>query len=320
MENWRQIRAVPACPKWTISIGTYPHQTEVKHREARASGLLAVVIPANNEEAYIGACLDALLASDADVGRMGILVAANGCRDRTVDVARTRAPAALARGWAFTVLKIPEAGKPNALNRADAALASGVLGPPPAFQAYLDADVIVNTALLGQLRRALDRPQPAYASGALTVAPARSWATRAYSRVWTQLPFMVRGVPGAGLFAVNAAGRARWGQFPEIISDDTYVRLLFTPEERIGVPAPYLWPMAEGFDQLVRVRRRQNAGVDEIARRWPALMANEGKPPLDLGGLAGLIARRPADFAVYAAVALAVRLTRRSRQDWTRGR
>jgi glycosyltransferase involved in cell wall biosynthesis len=283
-------------------------------------GLLAVVIPASNEEAYLGACLDALLASDAAAGPVGLVVAANGCRDGTAAVARARAGAAAARGWRLETLEIAEGGKANALNRADAALAQGALGAAPALRAYLDADVVVDPALLGQLRAALDRPAAAYASGALRVAPARSRATRAYARVWTRLPFMTRGVPGAGLFAVNAAGRARWGDFPDIISDDTYVRLLFTPEERIGVPAPYLWPMAEGFARLVRVRRRQNAGVEEIARRWPALMANEGKPRLGPGRLAGLVARRPADWAVYLGVAAAVRLTRRARQDWTRGR
>lgn len=289
-------------------------------RSARPLGLLAVVIPASNEEAYLGTCLDALITSDAAAGPVGVLVAANGCRDGTVAVARTRAEAAAARGWRLKVLEIAEGGKANALNRADAALVAGALGPVPAVRAYLDADVVVDPTLLGRLRAALDRPDPAYASGRLTVAPALSWATRAYARIWTRLPFMAEGVPGAGLFAVNAAGRARWATFPDIISDDTYVRLQFAPSERIGVPAPYLWPMAEGFGCLVRVRRRQNAGVAEIARRWPAIMVNEGKPRLGLARFLDLAVRHPTDLAVYLAVSAAVWLTRRERQDWSRGR
>lgn len=294
--------------------------TEPIGLEAKAGdeGVLAVVIPASNEAAWIGGCLDALLASDRTAGPVVILVAANGCRDETAATARARTAAATARGWRLVVLDIAEGGKPLALNRADAVLAQA--GDGPAFRVYLDADVAVEPALLGQLRRALDRAEPAYASGTLAVAPSRSWATRAYARVWTQLPFMREGVPGAGLFAVNAAGRARWGPFPDVISDDTYVRVLFRADERIGVPALYSWPMAEGFRRLVRVRRRQNAGVEEIARRWPDLMANEGKTPLGSGRLVGLAVRRPIDLAVYAAVAAAVRLTRRSRQDWSRGR
>ena len=38
-------------------------------------------------------------------------------------------------------------------------------------------------------------------------------ATRRFflaAAIWVRLPFMTDGVPGAGLFAVNASGRARW--------------------------------------------------------------------------------------------------------------
>lgn len=288
---------------------------------AKAEALLAVVIPASNEAGHIGACLDALLASDAAAGRVGVIVAANGCRDATAALARTRTHRAAARGWVLLVLDIDRGSKPHALNVAEEALDRGCFGAAPDVRIYLDADVEADPALVGQLRAALDRPTPAYAAGTLQVAPARSRASRAYARIWTRLPFMrAGGVPGAGLFAVNAAGRARWGVFPDIISDDTYVRLMFSPDERIGVPAPYLWPVAEGFARLVRVRRRQDAGVADIARRWPGLLANEAKPALGLRGLLGLILRHPADFAVYAAVAAAVRLAPRPRQGWSRGR
>ena len=138
--------------------------------------------------------------------------------------------------------------------------------------------------------------------------------------VWRRVPFMAQGVPGCGVFAVNAAGRARWDTFPEIISDDIYVRLQFRPGERQGVPAPYRWPIAEGWRNLVKVRRRQNAGVDEIAARYPALTRNDDKPRFPLPEKLGLALRDPLGFVVYAGVALAVKLTPRTRQDWSRGR
>uniref|UniRef100_A0AAN0MD34 Uncharacterized protein n=1 Tax=Yoonia rhodophyticola TaxID=3137370 RepID=A0AAN0MD34_9RHOB len=43
----------------------------------------------------------------------------------------------------------------------------------------------------------------------------------------------------------------------------------FTPAERVEVPATYIWPMVEGFGNLVRVRRRQDIGVAEIAQKYP---------------------------------------------------
>ena len=285
-------------------------------------GVFAVVIPASNEEGYLGACLDALLASDAAAGPVGVLVAANGCRDGTVAVARARAAAAEARGWRLVALDLARGHKTNAIKEAVAALDAGIFGGPPAFRAYLDADVAVEPALIGQLRAALDRPGPAWAAGRLHVPRAHSRVTRAYARIWTRLPFMThaQGAPGAGFYAVNAAGRGRWGAYPDMIADDLYVRLHFTPRERLAVPAGYAWPMIEGFSQLVRVRRRQNAGVDDLMRRWPELLVNEDKPRLGARGLLGLVLSRPADAAVYGAVSATVRVTRKTRQAWDRGR
>lgn len=282
--------------------------------------MLSVIIPANNEEAYLGACLDGLAAQSLDPARTGgaeIVVAANGCSDRTVAIAESYRDRFAARGWRLVVLDIPEGSKPGALNRADATAAPlGETG----IRAYLDADVVLSPDVLAQIAEVLDTPLPRYASGQLRVAPASSWVTRHFARVWQALPFMTEGVPGAGLFAVNAAGRARWDLFPKIISDDTYVRLLFTPEERIGVPAAYVWPMVEGFAGLVKVRRRQDVGVAEVADLYPELMGNEGKAPMTPGRTLGLALRMPVSFAVYAAVLVRVKATRGSRGDWRRGR
>lgn len=275
-------------------------------------GLFTVIIPASNEVAWIGRCLEALLAQDAGAGAVEIIVAANACTDGTEAIALGFAAEAAARGWTLICQSDPAPGKLQALNRADAIAGGGM-------RAYLDADVVCEPALLGQLRAALDRPAPAYATGTLAVARAQSWITRRYAALWTRLPFVRGGAVGAGLFAVNAVGRARWGAFPAIISDDTFVRLNFAPDERIEVPARYHWPMVEGFANLVRVRRRQDAGVAEIYRLYPALAANEGKAPPGAAGLARLALTVPLGFAVYALVALCVRL-RPPAEGWSRGR
>lgn len=273
---------------------------------------LSVIMPASNEAAWIGRSLAALLAQDAAAGAVEIIVSANACRDGTEAVAEGFAPQARARGWTLVCLSSPEPGKVGALNRADA-IARG------AIRVYLDADVLCDPGLLGQIRAVLSRPEAAYATGTLVVAPARSRVTRLYAGLWVRLPFVTGGAVGAGFFAVNAAGRARWGAFPAIISDDTYVRLQFAPAERHEVPARYHWPMVEGWRNLVRVRRRQDAGVAEVYRLYPALKANDRKPRLGWGGLLGLAARAPLGFLVYALVSLQVRL-RRPAADWTRGR
>lgn len=278
--------------------------------------MLSVIIPANNEAGYIEPCLDALLAQDpAPPVPVEIIIAANACTDDTVAIARGYAAQAQARGWRLEVLDIAEGGKPNALNRGDAA-ASGEM------RLYLDADITMEPAMLAQLCAVLDRPEPAYASGRLVVAPAKSWVTRKFMTLWQRLPFMTRsGVTGAGLFAVNAAGRQRWGEFPRIIADDSYVRLQFSPEERHGVPARYLWPAVEGFSALVRVRRRQDAGGREIAETYPELVQNEGKPPVHPTDHLRLFLGTPVSYLVYVAVMLAVKFGGSGKQTgWSRGR
>ena len=89
--------------------------------------------------------------------------------------------------------------------------------------------------------------------------------------------------------------------------------------ERVEVDAIYDWPMVEGFAKLVRVRRRQDAGVAEIRRLYPDLMRNEAKGGLSGPRLLRLIGADPVGSAVYLAVHLAVR-TRPAGTRWTRGR
>lgn len=274
--------------------------------------VLSVIVPASNEAAEIGPCLTALLAGGLPPGGGEVVVVANGCTDDTADRARALVPAAEAAGWRLLVLDRAEGGKPGALNAGDAA-ASGEV------RAYLDADVRVSPQLMAQVALALDTGAPRYATGRPVVPAAASAVTRAYARFWMRLPFAAGPAPGFGLFAVNAAGRARWGDFPALISDDTFVRLQFAADERVEVPATYLWPMVEGFGRLVRVRRRQDAGVAEIARLHPGLAANAGHVRPGLAQALRLAARDPAGAAAYAAVSAAVRL-RRADAGWTRGR
>lgn len=274
--------------------------------------MLSIIIPAHNEEAWIAGCLGPVLAEPAPAGGAEVIVVANGCTDATVARARDFAGRAEAGGWDFQVLDLPGLGKPGALNAGDAA-ASGDM------RLYLDADVHTGPGVISRIVQALSVPEARYASARPRIARAQSAVTRAYARFWQELPFAKSAAPGFGLFAVNAAGRVRWGEYPKLISDDTFVRLLFRPEERIEVEGSYEWPMVEGFEALVRVRRRQDAGVSEIARLHPELIRNEGKPGLSKPELLRMLSKDPAGFAVYAGVSLAVRMKRQG-NDWSRGR
>lgn len=271
---------------------------------------LAVVIPANNEETWIARCLRAVLASHGP-DHAQVIVVANGCTDNTAEIARGLTRDFAARGWALVVLELMQGGKIAALNAGDGWVTAPVT-------VYLDADVGVGPDVLGQLAGALRRDAPAYGSGTLHIPTPQSAISRAYLRIYEQVPFITTGVPGCGLFAVNTAGRARWGKWPDIISDDTFARLQFTPQERHKVPGVYEWPIVEGWAALVRVRRRQNVGVTEVHARYPALARNDEKPALSPGAMAAMALRDPLGFATYAGVALATKLG--GDTGWSRGR
>lgn len=291
----------------------------MKSKPAGHARGLSVIIPASNEAALISNALAALLSSRIGNGMSApfpveIVVVANGCTDDTASVAHSFAKQARTRNWSLISLDIAEGGKLNALNVGDENASHD-------NRVYLDADVVVGPGLLGALANVLDRPDPVYASGMLRISRARSFVTRLYARFWSKLPFVSQGVPGCGLFAVNAAGRARWGRFPDIVSDDTFVRLQFSPPQRLAVPEYFDWPMVEGFRNLVRVRRRQDRGVREVTRLYPELGRNDGKTRPGFALLARLALRDPLGFMVYSSVSAVVRMSSGNVGPvWERGR
>lgn len=279
---------------------------------------MSVIIPANNEETHIAPCLDALLHADWPAGNpdagVEVIVVANGCTDQTVKRAERRADQFAKRDWKLIVLDLPAIGKLGALNAGDSAASGDV-------RVYLDADVTISRPLLLQLYTALSGESAAYASGQVMIPVPQTWASRAYRKIYRCLPFLTHGVPGCGLFAMNKAGRALWDDWPDIISDDTFARLQFRPNQRIGVSAHYHWPLVEGFGTLVKVRRRQNAGVAELRRKFPHLFTNDDKVVLSRLDIAKLILTSPIGFAVYVSVSIIVKFyPSTGNNSWTRGR
>ncbi|KZY48216.1 glycosyl transferase, partial [Roseovarius sp. HI0049] len=257
-------------------------------------------------------CLDRLAASAGDTPFETIVVA-NACTDGTVAIAEEVADLIQTPARAIRVIATDKGGKLGALQLGDEAARAPI-------RIYLDADVTVSPALIPALIATLETDAPRYASGTPEIAPAQSPVTRAYARFWQKLPFVTTGVPGFGLFAVNGPGRARWDEWPEIISDDTFARLNFTPDERVRLPQTYRWPMIEGLSGLIRVRRRQDRGVREIGERFPRLLQNADRSASSRTGKLKAILRDPLGFLVYGFIALCVRLPGNGGSTWARGR
>lgn len=230
---------------------------------------VSVVIPAHNEQAVLPATLRALVEQDFE-GVIHIVVAANGCTDDTVSVARDFEALAEARGHRLTVVDLDEPGKPGALNAGDEAKCF-------ATTVYLDADIVLSSNAVRCMYDALHGSDGvSLVSPRLRVAPPRSFVTRAYARVWSRLPYIEHGARAIGCYGVSPEGRRRWGTYPALIADDRFARLHFTPDERRVVEdATYQWPLPEGLRELVRVRTRWLLGTDELRRARPDLFEND---------------------------------------------
>ncbi|GAB3962678.1 hypothetical protein GCM10027615_01270 [Plantactinospora veratri] len=177
----------------------------------------SVVVAAHDEAAVLGRTLRALLA-DAQPGEFEVVVVANGCTDATAAVARS-VPG-------VTVRELPEPGKPAALNAGDEA----VSGFP---RIYLDADITLDTAGARALAAAVAVP------GTLAAAPRRRLDTtgrpllvRGYYAINGRHPAYRNALFGRGAIALSAAGRARFGRFPDVVADDLFLDGQFTEAEK----------------------------------------------------------------------------------------
>ncbi len=213
----------------------------------RSDGPVAsVVIAAHNEEAVIGRCLDSLLG-DAHPGEFEVVVAANGCTDSTVSVARARP--------GVHVLDLPAAGKCAALNAGDVV----AHGFP---RIYLDADIVVPTRVARALRDALsDDGSPLATFPARHVdAGSSSRMVRMYYDINQRLPVFRQGLFGRGMVALSRQGRRRFGTFPDIVADDLYLDSLFAAHEKLLVEEVFTTVEAPRklsalTSRLIRVRR-----------------------------------------------------------------
>jgi len=273
--------------------------------------MTSVVIAAHNEEAVIGACLDALLKQRGLVNPLEVIVSANACTDTTADVARARH---------VMVVNRPQPGKAAALN-------AGELVAHGFPRIYLDADIVVPDNAIFGLASALD-----HAPGALAAVPlrrlntvGRPWIVRAYFSINERLPAFTGGLFGRGLIALSAEGRARFDAFPEMVADDLFLDSLFQAHEKVtatgvevAVEAPFT--LGDLIRRLVRVRRGNNQ-MREAARAGEIDLAVRRS---DKRAWLRVVAREPRLFlAAIPYVAITVLAARRARRtasssDWGR--
>lgn len=274
-----------------------------------AHAFFTVIVPAHNEEAVIARCLAKLLEGAPENPPMQVIVAANGCSDRTVEIARSIMPEA-------EVLDLPVGSKTAAINAAN----HHARHFP---RIYVDADVECDYGSLAALAEALGEP------GMMTAAPAirmdlsqcNIWM-KAYYRAWSRQPYARAGKGGAGCYGLSQEALEQVGEFPPIIGDDIWIHTRFPDAvkrylaaDTAGQPVfSVVRPPRTAWQQIKVEARRQN-GNAEVRRLYPSpyfANANNG------GGLKAALhsGTSISDLAVFFAIKLGARLLAR----WNRQR
>lgn len=260
--------------------------------------LASVVIPAHDEERVIARCLETLLGGSAP-GEFEVVVVANGCGDRTADVARRAG---------VQVIETGAAGKAGAL-----VLGDGACSTFPRL--YLDADVQLTTDAARRLVDAM------VSTDALACAPAPTFdvsavngLARRVQKVHEQLVAPRRALAGTGVYVLSERGHDRVFPLPDVISDDGYVDRSFAPDERLVLSDVHsLVRIAPTFRATLRRRVRLREGT----RQLDGLGLQRPAPALRLGDVRGLLKRRAVsgvDVGCYLAMVAAERLLRRARR------
>jgi len=124
----------------------------------------SIIIPAKNEQANIGRCLDSILQMDWDNGQYEVIVVDNGSTDRTV---------AIARGKGAQVYQKPECNI-SGLRNFGASRASGEI------LAYIDADCTVARDWLRQASAYMFRAEVACFGSPPGVPEGATWVQTAW--------------------------------------------------------------------------------------------------------------------------------------------
>ncbi len=222
------------------------------------------------------------------------------------------------KGYLYRVLESAAQSKNEALNYADAR----AVYPS---RLYLDADVKCGPDLLRQAQQLLNINAPVYFSGSLTISKGQSFFSNAYGLIWKTMPYIRDSVTGIGCYGVNERGRELWGKFPLLHSDDKFVRMHFTGEQRRKLTATYEWPVPQGLIALIKVRARWIKGNRELQRRFPTLLSSDNRRlKLDRRSLTTMLHNPMATLAfltVYSSASLISLLGRRHAGiEWVRAR
>ncbi|CAN5118165.1 hypothetical protein BH09ACT2_BH09ACT2_09240 [soil metagenome] len=269
----------------------------------------AVIIAAHNESSVIARCLEALTPAIA-AGRIQVLVVCNGCDDDTAHIAR--------RFDGVEVLELEVASKTAALRAGDIA---AIAGP----RIYLDADIELSASSAIAVLESLGRGPALAGRPPLRFDYSRaSVLVRSWYRIRERLPSIADVLWGAGTYALSEKGRARFSEFPEIVSDDLFIDSLFDDDEVVIVNTdPVVVRTPRTTSDLLKILVRTYRTQAEVAGAAPSGPVSTGQREQlrDIGRLLRQHPRYAAASVVYIvliAYARSKAKSTRSETSWER--
>jgi hypothetical protein len=130
---------------------------------------------------------------------------------------------------------------------------------------YLDADVVLAGPTARHVLEHLARGGSVAARPPFRYDTAHSSAiVRRYYRARSRVPGVMGSIWGAGVYGLSAAGRARFGDHPDVVADDLFVHQRFDADEiDIVGDDPVVVVAPACFRDLLKVRRRAYRGAAE---------------------------------------------------------
>lgn len=266
----------------------------------------SIVIPAHNEERGIARLLDNLVPSESL--DLEIVVVANGCTDRTADVARRTG---------VSVIESPIPSKARALALGDASVNTFP-------RLYVDGDVVLAAGDVQHLCAGLGGSVHAVAPQRELRLDKCALVVRAYYSVWQRLPGVRRELYGRGVLAVDEEGWTRIQDWPEVMADDLFVAMSFAPEERrvLSSAKVIIWPPRNYKDLLLR-RIRIALGNAHLSRVGGSYVRTSGASAVTLLRMAAREPKLAPCVLVFATTTLLARVAgplmrKRAAQSWLR--
>jgi len=233
-------------------------------------------------------------------GELDVIVVANGCTDRTAEIAREAG---------VRVVETSTPGKANALRLGDAECASFP-------RIYVDADIELENSSVRTLVAALN------GSEALAAAPVPTWdlvgASGPLRRVHDVHELLIaprRALAGVGVYALTEAGHSRVFPMPNVVSDDSLVHRKFAVSERLIVADAKVIVRPP---RTLRAYLHRRIRIRQGCRELDALGIHEPEGRLRLRSLGQLVAYRSVtvlDAGFYLGVLIVDRVLTRRRSS-----